>query len=277
MNHLHILISFHFTLCLSSCRILSNRRLIIFMHISKISINSNSLNIIPKIGFYSNHGIWNYIGGKLFQFRSSSMDIYYDISTHILKMTIKLKEYCKEMSIKFDSDFKDSFTTSLMHLFDKLYLEFEHDSDHDSYLPIYCYNNNSNNDNSTSMNISDETSEGIKSMKVKSVVLDKHIKLTDGEQTSDIIKYLATRKIGKMKTESNARSVKYSNLNPNHSIEFSEKDDKIIKLRERISDYYVKRILTNSSNKIDDVLSSSSLNRIRGRPQAILNQLGEGK
>ena len=272
MNHLHILISFHFTLCLSSCRILSNRRLIIFMHISKISINSNSLNIIPKLGFYSNNDFWNYIGGKLFQFRSSSMDIYYDISTHILKMTIKLKEYCKEMSISFDSDFKNSFTTSLKHLFDKLYLEFEHDSDYDSYQPIYCYNNNS-----TSMNISDETSEGIKSMKVKSVILDKHIKLTDGEQSSDIIKYLATRKIGKMKTESNARSVKYSNLNPNHSIEFSEKDDKIIKLRERISDYYVKRILTNSSNKIDDVLSSSSLNRIRGRPQAILNQLGEGK
>jgi len=107
--------------------------------------------------------------------------------------------------------------------------------------------------------------------------LDKHINMTDGEQTSDIIKYLATRKIGKMKTESNARSVKYSNLNPNHSIEFSEEDENIIKLRERISDYYVKRLLTKSSNQIDDVLSPSSLTRIRGRPQSILNQLGEGK
>ena len=242
------------------------------MDISELTLSSGKLKILTKDGFYLRTGIWNYIGGKLFQFRSSSLNIYYDISTHILKMTIKLKEYCKEMSIKFDSDFKDSFTTSLMHLFDKLYLEFEHDSDHDSYQPIYCYNNNS-----TSMNISDETSEGIKSMKVKSVVLDKHIKLTDGEQTSDIIKYLATRKIGKMKTESNARSVKYSNLNPNHSIEFSEEDDKMIKLRERISDYYVKRLLTKSSNQIDDVLSPSSLTRIRGRPQSILNQLGEGK
>jgi len=280
MNHLHILISFHFTLCLSSCRILSNRRLIIFMHISKISINSNSLNIIPKIGFYSNHGIWNYIGGKLFQFRSSSMDIYYDISTHILKMTIKLKEYCKEMSISFDSDFKNSFTTSLKHLFDKLYLEFEQDQDYDSYMPIHHHSNY--NSIFTSRNISDETNDditdGIKSMKVKSVILDKHIKMTDGEQSSDIIKYLATRKIGKMNTESNAKSVKYSNLNPNHVIEFSEeKDDKMIKLKERISDYYVKRLLTKSSNQIDDVLSPSSLTRIRGRPKAILNQLGEGK
>jgi len=275
MNHLHILISFHFTLCLSSCRILSNRRLIIFMHISKISINSNSLNIIPKIGFYSNHGIWNYIGGKLFQFRSSSLDIYYDISSHILKMTIKLKEYCKEMSIRVDSDFKDSFTASLKHLFDKLYLEFEHDSDYEVYQPIHHHHSNS-----TSLNIphavSDDLTDGIKSMKVKSVVLDKQIKMTDGDQSTDIMKYLATRKIGKMKTESNARSVKYSNLNPNHFIEFSE-DEHIIKLRERISDYYVKRLLTKSSNKIDDVLSPSSLTRIRGRPKAILNQLGEGK
>ena len=245
------------------------------MHISKISINSNSLNIIPKIGFYSNHGIWNYIGGKLFQFRSSSMDIYYDISTHILKMTIKLKEYCKEMSISFDSDFKNSFTTSLKHLFDKLYLEIEQESDYEVYQPIHHHHSNS-----TSLNIphavSDDVTNVIKSMKVKSVILNKHINMTDQKQSSDILKYLATRKIGKMKTESNARSVKYSNLNPNHFIEFSE-DEHIIKLRERISDYYVKRILTNSSNKIDDVLSSSSLNRIRGRPQAILNQLGEGK
>ena len=71
--------------------------------------------------------------------------------------------------------------------------------------------------------------------------------------------------------------MKYSNLNPNHSIEFSEDEDDIIKLRERISDYYVKRLLTNSSNQIDDVLSPSSLTRIRGRPQAILNQLGARK
>ena len=275
MNHLHILISFHFTLCLSSCRILSNRRLIIFMHISKISINSNSLNIIPKLGFYSNNDFWNYIGGKLFQFRSSSLNIYYDISTHILKMTIKLKEFCKEMSISFDSDFKDSFTTSLKHLFDKLHLEFEQDTDYDSYMPIHHHSN------STSFNIpevaTDDLTDGIKSMKVKSVILDKHINMTDGDQSSNIMKYLATRKIGKMKTESNARSVKYSNLNPNHSIEFSEDEDDIIKLRERISDYYVKRLLTNSSNQIDDVLSPSSLTRIRGRPQAILNQLGARK
>ena len=245
------------------------------MHISKISINSNSLNIIPKIGFYSNHGIWNYIGGKLFQFRSSSMDIYYDISTHILKMTIKLKEYCKEMSISFDSDFKNSFTTSLKHLFDKLYLEFEHDSDYEVYQPIHHHHSNS-----TSLNIphavSDDVTNVIKSMKVKSVILNKHINMTDQKQSSDILKYLATRKIGKMKTESNARLVKYSNLNPNHFIEFSE-DEHIIKLRERISDYYVKRLLTNTSNQIDDVLSPSSLTRIRGRPKAILNQLGEGK
>ena len=245
------------------------------MDISELTISSSKSKILTKDGFYLKTGIWNYIGGKLFQFRSSSLNIYYDISTHILKMTIKLKEFCKEMSISFDSDFKDSFTTSLKHLFDKLHLEFEQDTDYDSYMPIHHHSN------STSFNIpevaTDDLTDGIKSMKVKSVVLDKQIKMTDGDQSTDIMKYLATRKIGKMKTESNARSVKYSNLNPNHSIEFSEKDDKIIKLRERISDYYVKRILTNSSNKIDDVLSSSSLNRIRGRPQAILNQLGEGK
>ena len=248
------------------------------MDISELTISSSKSKILTKDGFYLKTGIWNYIGGKLFQFRSSSLNIYYDISTHILKMTIKLKEFCKEMSISFDSDFKDSFTTSLKHLFDKLHLEFEQDTDYDSYMPIHHHSNY----NSTSRNISDETNDditdGIKSMKVKSVILDKHIKMTDGEQSSDIIKYLATRKIGKMNTESNAKSVKYSNLNPNHVIEFSEeKDDKMIKLKERISDYYVKRLLTKSSNQIDDVLSPSSLTRIRGRPKAILNQLGEGK
>ena len=245
------------------------------MDISELTISSSKSKILTKDGFYLKTGIWNYIGGKLFQFRSSSLNIYYDISTHILKMTIKLKEFCKEMSISFDSDFKDSFTTSLKHLFDKLHLEFEQDTDYDSYMPIHHHSN------STSFNIpevaTDDLTDGIKSMKVKSVVLDKQIKMTDGDQSTDIMKYLATRKIGKMKTESNARSVKYSNLNPNHSIEFSEEDDKMIKLRERISDYYVKRLLTKSSNQIDDVLSPSSLTRIRGRPQAILNQLGARK
>ena len=250
------------------------------MDISKLTISSSKSKILTKDGFYLKTGIWNYIGGKLFQFRSSSLDIYYDISTHLLKMTIKLKEYCKEMSISFDSDFLDGFIASLWHLFDKLYLEVEEESEYDSYMPIHHHSNY--NSIFTSRNISDETNDditdGIKSMKVKSVILDKHIKMTDGEQSSDIIKYLATRKIGKMNTESNAKSVKYSNLNPNHVIEFSEeKDDKMIKLKERISDYYVKRLLTKSSNQIDDVLSPSSLTRIRGRPQAILNQLGARK
>jgi hypothetical protein len=246
------------------------------MDISKLTLSSSKSKILTKEGFYLKTGIWNYIGGKLFQFRSSSLDIYYDISTHILKMTIKLKEYCKEMSIKFDSDFKNSFTTSLKHLFDKLHLEIESESNYDSYQPIHVHHSNS-----TSFNIpqvaTDDMTDGIKSMKVKSVVLDKQIKMTDGDQSTDIMKYLATRKIGKMTTESNARSVKFSNLTPNHFIEFSEEEDDIIRLKERISDYYVKRLLTNSSNKIDDVLSPSSLTRIRGRPQSILNQLGEGK
>ena len=113
------------------------------MDISELTISSSKSKILTKDGFYLKTGIWNYIGGKLFQFRSSSLNIYYDISTHILKMTIKLKEFCKEMSISFDSDFKDSFTTSLKHLFDNLYLEIEQESDYEVYQPIHHHHSNS--------------------------------------------------------------------------------------------------------------------------------------